>query len=168
MTRNAFISVVLAAALAVTGFTSSPAVAGNDGVKKFIAGAAALAIIGAVVADQNKKKRKSHAHVATRNHGFQQGHHGGFKTQRKHHKQYGHKQHGHHKRAHLPARCQTQGYTQHGTVYGFGRHCLLKSYSHFNALPHKCAVNALSQHGKHRVIYHGQCLQQSGFRVAHR
>src|SRR6056297_1962117 len=56
MLYRKFIATVLGAAVAVTGLTAAPARADNDAAK-VIAGVAALAIIGAAVAEANKSKR---------------------------------------------------------------------------------------------------------------
>ncbi|HKL45554.1 MAG TPA: hypothetical protein VJ906_04870 [Roseovarius sp.] len=55
MVHRKFIAAILASAMAITGMTTAPARAGND-TAKIIAGAAALAIIGAAVADSRSNR----------------------------------------------------------------------------------------------------------------
>ena len=64
MTHRTFISIILAAAIAVTGMTAAPARADNDAAK-VIAGVAALAIIGAVIAEERKDRRRSHLNMTS-------------------------------------------------------------------------------------------------------
>ena len=52
-----FIAVVLAASVAITGFSAAPARADED-VAKFIAGVVALGLIGAAINDAKDDKRK--------------------------------------------------------------------------------------------------------------
>ena len=56
-----FIALVASAALVITGVSTAPARAGDDDVAKWVAGIAALTIIGVAVADNKKKKRKRRA-----------------------------------------------------------------------------------------------------------
>ena len=153
MTHRTFIAAILAAALAITGMTSVPARAGDDDIAKWIAGVAALAIIGAAIADKNKKDDR----VVTRNqgYGYNQGH------------GHGHGKHQNKQRFFLPGQCMANAQTRSGHVRGYDRQCLLKNYAHFNSLPHDCAVRAWGEH-RGRVLYHGRCLQQYGYRVAGR
>ena len=162
MTHRTFISIILAAALAVTGMTTTPARAGNDDVAKWIAGALALGLIGAAIADDRRKDR-----VVTREQ--HHDHPGHFKHQHKHkrHDHGAHRQYRYQKHA-LPAQCRRAVATRRGEVRGFGRRCLLNNYRHFNALPHNCAVQARDFGGRKRVIYQGRCLRQYGYQVADR
>lgn len=168
MTHRTFIAAILAAALAITGMTSAPARAGNDDIAKWIAGAAALAIIGAAIADANDRDDR----VVTRNttrtfddnpknwhrqekaRGYGQGHghgHGNFRNQR----------------FALPGKCLANAETRHGNVRGFDRSCLMRNYQYVNSLPNECAVRARGEH-RGRVVYHGRCLRQYGYEMASR
>lgn len=62
-----FISLVLAASLAVAGLTAAPARAGNDDLAKVLAGVAAVAVIGAVI-NENRKDRND-GYVSSRGYG---------------------------------------------------------------------------------------------------
>lgn len=90
-----FIALIISAALAVTSLTAVPAQAQNRGeTAAIIAGVAALAIVGAAIADdRNKDRRNDHV---TRGHGY----HKPYYAPKRQHKQvyrYGHKQQRHYK-----------------------------------------------------------------------
>jgi len=161
MTHRTFISLILAAALAVTGMTSTAAQASDKDVAKWIAGAVALGLIGAAIADERRDDR-----AVTRNRGYyndNRAHGQRFKKKRRH----GHKSHRKNRYdSHaLPGHCRRVVQTRRGPLKGFGRHCLLNSYSNFNALPHRCAVRTRG-HGNRGVIYGSYCLRQHGYRVS--
>jgi hypothetical protein len=158
MTHRTFICTILAAALALAGLTAAPARAGDDDLAKWIAGAAALAIIGAAIADKDDAAVTRYRH--------HRGHHG--------------RTHRHHDRYHkvLPGRCHVRLHTRAGPLRGFGRHCLRRHYGHHTALPRKCATrighhrHAGGRHLHHRhhahhgrVVYRGRCLHRHGYRM---
>lgn len=163
MTHRSFIAVIVAAALAVTGLTGTPARAGNDDVAKWIAGAVALGLLGAAISEENKRDRRRDQAV-TRHQPKAFGHAGQAP------RFYGHTGNT---RSHvvkradrrlLPRSCRVRLRTARGDIPGFGRRCLLRSYAHFNALPHACARRADGHRG--RVIYAAPCLRRHGFGVA--
>lgn len=148
MTHRTFIAAILAAAMAITGMTSNPAHAGNDDVAKWIAGAVALGLIGAAIAEAKDKDDR----IVSRNrgHGFGHGRHA----------------YQHDRRFLLPKHCRVRIRTGHDDIRGYGRRCLLNNYAHFNTLPHQCAVRAHGNHG--RVVYRRGCLKRHGYRAAER
>lgn len=161
MTHRTFIAVILAAALAVTGMTGTQARAGNDDVAKWIAGAVAIGIIGAVIAEEKKRDRRRDQ-VVTRQQSHVYGGHGQKKA-------YGHggNQHKHAKqdrRRLLPSSCEFRLRTQRGDYRGYGQRCLLQNYAHYNSLPHQCAYRPKG--GQGRVIYGQDCLHKHGYRTA--
>ncbi|WP_135507412.1 hypothetical protein [Roseovarius aestuariivivens] len=178
MTHRTFISIILAAALAVTGMSAAPARADNKDVAKWIAGAVALGVIGAAIAEDRKRDRRRNEAVArqrtqwpyynqygtpTRRYDDDRRHHGHHKNKGRH----GHDRHDGYRRdarLFLPDACRVQIPTRNGTVRGYGRRCLINSYPHFNALPHQCARRVHGDRG--RVVYGGRCLRQNGYRTA--
>ncbi len=54
-----FISLILAASVAVTGMTGAPAQAGNNDLARALAALAGVVVIGAVIHDANKDKRRA-------------------------------------------------------------------------------------------------------------
>ncbi len=184
MTHRTFISIILAAALAVTGMTSTAAQAGDRDVARWVAGAVALGLIGAAIADQRRDDRavtrnrgghddgyhghrhrgddryddddRRRGHDWNRGRDWNRGHHGGVRDWNR----------GHHgDRRALPGQCRRDVPVRGGVLHGFGRHCLLNNYAHFNALPHRCAVQTRGQGGR-GVIYDSYCLQRHGYQVA--
>ncbi|MEL7133031.1 MAG: hypothetical protein AAGK77_11525, partial [Pseudomonadota bacterium] len=57
--RN-FIGTIAAVAIAITGFSAAPARAGDDEVAAALAALLGLAIVGAVIHDKKKDKKKRH------------------------------------------------------------------------------------------------------------
>lgn len=99
-----FISLVLAASLAVAGFSAAPARAGNNDVAKVLAGLAAVAVIGAVI-HENKKDR---ARVSSRNHGYDP-----YYAQRPYRAQPPAYHHGQQRRHYQAERAYERGYNDH-------------------------------------------------------
>lgn len=154
MTHRSLIAIIVAGAMAVTGMSGTPARAGNDDIGKWIAGAVALGIIGAVIAEDRKRDRRRDQ-IVTRNNAKTHVHR--------------HNSHGKHhaktdRRRVLPASCAFRLRTQRGEYHGFGQRCLLRNYAHFNALPHQCAHRPKG--GQGRVVYGRDCLRNHGYRVA--
>ena len=56
--QKRFIATIAAAAIAITGFTTAPARAGDDEAAAAIAALLGLAVIGAVIADKRKDKKE--------------------------------------------------------------------------------------------------------------
>lgn len=153
MTHRTFISIILAAAIAVTGMTAAPARADDD-TAKIIAGVAALAIIGAAIAEERKDRRRK---AVTRNRGYgynydyNYGRHDNFNPRKRN------------RYLALPAACRRHFRTRGGQVFGFGRRCLLNNYSSFNTLPHNCAGQFRLNNGRVRTIYGARCLKRHGY-----
>ncbi|MEO0569436.1 MAG: hypothetical protein AAF066_17010 [Pseudomonadota bacterium] len=178
MSHRKLISIVAASALAVTTMTSTPARADNDDFGKFVAGAAALAIIG-IALSQKSKKSKDYNYVSRShsNHGYHSGHNRSKTISGKLKHGYGHNSRGysHHGKSKgygyrfskaLPARCRTTIYTKYGDRRGYRRGCLHKNYAHFNALPHKCAISGHTYNGARSIVYERRCIRRHGYFTA--
>ena len=159
-----FITLVVSAAIAVTGLTAQPVYADDDDVAKWIAGIAALAIIGAAVAERNDRKKKrynnGYVHVPQpRYDGY------GYST-----KPYRGWKHGGKKRRdayRLPGQCRVKRNLQGNEIRGFARGCLKRNNVNVDALPRQCAVRFRDRDRQRRVVlYTGRCLKQYGYRVA--
>lgn len=154
MMHRTFMALIVAAALVITGLTAAPARADNEDVAKIIAGAAALAILGAAISDRRKDL------ALTR-----------------------HRYHGHDRfayRRHLPNTCHVRLRTANGLLRGFGRRCLRHNYPGFRSLPRACAFRTYSGQRHHghirgdhhghgqrgRVVYDGRCLYRHGYAMA--
>lgn len=158
-----FIATVLAAALAVTGFSTAPARAANNDIGKWIAGAATIAIIGAAIADNKKKSKRKRDHGVTR--GYNYHHDKGAKQKNR---GYGHKQR-HRQTRSLPARCHERFRGNRGPVRGFARSCLRNSRFNVNTLPQRCAMRVRDARGHGRdIVYGSRCLNDHGYRMSHR
>lgn len=80
-----FITLIIAASIAVTGMTANPARAGDRDVARALAAIAGIAIIGAAIHDHNKNKRRHDGYVSSRGHGHKA--HNPYRHQRKAHRQ---------------------------------------------------------------------------------
>ncbi len=146
MIHRQFIATVLAAAVAMTGLTAAPARADNDAAK-VIAGVAALAIIGAAVADANKSKRPKVIYPAPRAYGHHKHHarHKGYKAHKRHR---AHQRHNRYNRHVEPYR----GHRQGGVIP--------RRATNRVALPNACLI---ANNGG-RAVYSARCLERRGLR----
>ncbi|MBS4009444.1 MAG: hypothetical protein KGZ72_01685 [Roseovarius sp.] len=129
-----FIALIIGAALTVSSLTAAPAQAQNRGeTAAIIAGVAALAIVGAAIADDRNRDRDRRNDYATRGHGYQQH----YYTPKRHHKQvYKPNHHRHHYNQHRSYEPQRGYGRQHQgrPVYqrGFGNHVPYHRDNHRN------------------------------------
>lgn len=178
-----FITIILSAAIAVTGFTAPPAQAGDDDIAKWIAGAAALAIIGAAI-NENNNNNNNRSRTRYYN-GYGYNNNSGYNNdydQNNGHKNGHNKGHGqvYGNQGHsgnvitprpnplvLPAQCRVNKSLNGNSIRGFGRRCLNRSNVNVNALPRDCAVKFRDRKSNRPVvIYGGRCLRSYGYRVA--
>lgn len=174
-----FITLIVAAAIAVTGF-SGPARAGNKDFARALAGLAALAIIGAAIHDSQDRShardrnrdrprepergvRRNHGPVVSRNHTppvyrGPEGHRHGYVAPRPLPNPVA--------RNFLPRSCIRRVNTQFGdTVRMLGRRCLNNSYSFVGRLPRHCAQRVWTPNGERRG-FNVHCLKQNGYRIS--
>ncbi|AHD02501.1 hypothetical protein [Leisingera methylohalidivorans] len=159
-----FIALIVAASIAITGFSAAPARADED-VAKFIAGMALLGILGAAINDA----RKDDDHTVTRTYNPPRGHgHGDHRHNS--HKRYG----GHVKplpprlhRYDLPAQC-VRYFPRYSRNYPLaGKGCLDRNYGYTQNLPRACKVTFWNGNRNH-TGYKPRCLNQHGYRMVNR
>jgi hypothetical protein len=148
---------VLAASIALTGFSTAPARANNDDVAGFVAGLAALAIIGIAINEsqsnqkekaRKKSKKKRQNAIAIRS----------KKANARLHAKKAH-------RKIVPAQCLRVLETRNGTRRGFGARCLNRFGKSTAALPQYCKSTIRSR-GQVRTLYMARCLKNAGFRMS--
>lgn len=171
-----FITLIIAASLAVTGLSAAPARADAEDAAKVIAGVAALAILGAAIADakdDNDRVTRNRGHLRNdsrkRGHGKKWDHRRGHDQWDKRHRSNNHARPlpKRVKRKLLPGACKTEVRVRGGDrLSGFGRHCLQRNYGYANSLPSACKTHVRGRHGKLRTIYQGRCLYRHGYREA--
>ena len=148
--HRTFIALVLSAALAVTGLSANTAQAG-DRTTEWIAGAAALAIIGLAIHEESKKKKRKRA---AQQYYYNNTHTHQPKPYVPHHKV-------------LPRQCRVKEYIHGNKFRGLSRKCLKRNHVNVQALPRSCAVKIHDQHtGQRRIVYGGRCLRQQGYTLA--
>ncbi|MBO9443526.1 hypothetical protein J7363_15600 [Phaeobacter italicus] len=144
--HHKFITLVVAAAVTITGFTAAPARADED-VAKVLAGLAVLGIIGAIV---NKADDNDNHHVS-----------------RPHHPHRPKPLPPRIARYDLPAQCVKYfpRYSQSRTLIGRG--CLRKNYRYEHDLPSACRVTFWNGQ-RNRTGYRPECLTNRGYRITRR
>ncbi len=150
-----FIATVSAAAIALTALGSAPAYADDRDTARALAAILGLAVVGAIIHDKNKdKKRKAHRPAPV-------------------YKEHAYKPHRikprplpqRVNRKLLPQRCFRSVDTRQGTYRMFGQRCLNKHYRHVNSLPQRCHYTFRTYDGKRRG-YEARCLRNAGYRLA--
>lgn len=151
-----FIGLVVATAVAITGFSASRARAAD--AHDILGGLAAIAIIGAAVNYYNKEQRQERV---TRQYNYapppQQ-------VRRPDHIRPLPRRVA---RYDLPQRCLKtyKGYSKKRPL--LGPRCLEKNYKHANSLPQKCKVGFWNGK-KVKRAYEPACLRRKGYRVVYR
>ncbi|MBE1285286.1 MAG: hypothetical protein GJ676_18380 [Rhodobacteraceae bacterium] len=147
-----FIATILIAALAVTGFTATPARADED-VAKVLAGLAALAIIGAAISndrDDHVVHRRQPVRIDPNPN--KQNHVRPIPPAIA--------------RYDLPRQC-VRSFPELGGKRVLGLACLKQNYRHVQALPYACRVS-VERGRKQRTGYETLCLRERGYRISHR
>lgn len=145
MLHRTFIATILAASLAVTSFTAAPARADNDAAK-IIAGVAALALIGAAVADARQNDRPKAIYPNAQGYGHVKPHRKGYQPYVAQNR-YTHSGVIPLRNAHQP---QRQGYGGYGKRHGADNRVVL---------PQACLI----RDGRDRAVYSARCLQRMGY-----
>ena len=147
-----FIALIIATAIAVTGMSALPARADNDAAR-FLAGLAAIALIGAAIESNRSQYPDTDAYVATP------------QPPRTPHHQRPRVQPPRNSRLDLPGQC-LGAYPVNGDVrrlYGAG--CLRNNYAFNGTLPYACRLG-YSDGRRNRTGYEPRCLREHGYRVA--
>ncbi len=108
-----FISLILAASLAVAGMTATPAAASDRDMARALAAIAGIAIIGVAISDNNKSKRRDTPYVSSRGHGPKVHHSHRQKKMQRHHRRQMQKHRAH--------RRQVQKHRAHRSGHGHNR-----------------------------------------------
>lgn len=140
-----FIGTIAAAAIAITGFTAAPARAGEDEVGAALAALLGLAIVGAVIHEKKKDKKRHTVHTPV------------HPTPKPLPKRVNRKL--------LPAHCLRSFHTDHGKRRLFGQRCLNKHYRYVDSLPYRCHREVFTDRGW-RQGYGARCLNRHGFQLA--
>ncbi len=157
MTRK-FITTIVAAAIAVTGFTATPAAAGNDNFEKLMLGAGTLLIIGSALEHHNSGTKVIIQDDYAHGYGHDRTPHKKKKKKRRFSKA-------------LPGYCLKHFETRRGHVRMFGARCLKRNYRFAHKLPEHCKIKIKTwRHGERvkRVGYQARCLRHKGYYIAGR
>ena len=144
-----FIAVVLAASVAITGFSAAPARADED-VAKFIAGVVALGLIGAAIndaKDDDRKKRKVvHPHS-----GY--GYDVPVRPKPRAVRRYD-----------LPGHCLRNARLRGENRRVLSKRCLKRHYDYTRSLPERCEV-IYERKDNYREGFRPRCLRKHGYRL---
>jgi hypothetical protein len=161
-----FISVIAAVSIGVTSLIAAPARAGQYDTERAIAALLGLAVIGAIVADDRKDRRKRNDAVTRHSN---QGVHDGLRN-------------GHIRRTPtlearplpnrvsrklLPQRCLRSFETDRGRARVFGARCMDRHYDFVRDLPARCERRIRTDRGV-RYGYSARCLDRYGYQLARR
>ena len=160
MFRKTFLASTLAAALAVTSITATPAVAAPDG-EDFARAALGLLVIGAIASASrdNDRGRPAPVEPTPGRGGWDQGWNGGGHG---HGRGNGGGRHDRDRFA-LPADCAFEAYTHRGWRDVYGARCLNRAG--FRSLPEACVFEVGERHDR-RTVYGARCLADFGYRTA--
>lgn len=154
-----FITLIVAAAVAVTGLTA-PARADGQDVARALAGVAALAIIGKIIHDSNKDDHVV-THQAQPNYNYTRPRHEthihNYNKQKPVRPNFS--------RYDLPRHCLRDYRVNRQHVRLFGANCLRKNYKYSGSLPYACQFQFNNRHGSH-TGYEPLCLRERGYRTA--
>lgn len=144
-----FIALIVGAAIAVTALSAAPARADSDDIARFIAGIAALAIIGAAIEDA----RDDPAPVVRR------------QVNPRHYSVAPRPVPPRVSRKVLPGECLRNVRTRDGEARVFTQRCLNNNYRHASQLPRACARQFRTDRGV-RWGYRPRCLRDRGYTIA--
>lgn len=139
-----FISIVLAASIAVTALSVPQANAGNRALKQFFAGVAAIAIIGAIAEGNKTRRAPTYVEPTTRPLPPQV------------------------RRKILPKNCLKTVHTNGQRKNVYLLRCLKRNFDFTNELPNACTTNVPRNDGTNflRPAYGARCLGKYGYKVA--
>ncbi|MCB4379679.1 hypothetical protein [uncultured Tateyamaria sp.] len=141
-----FIGTIAAVAIAITGFSAAPARAGDDEVGAALAALLGLAIVGAVIHEKKKDKKRRHTvHTPVHPKPLPK------RVDRKL----------------LPQKCLRSFNTDRGHRRIFGQRCLNNHYKFARSLPAACHREVYTDRGWRRG-YAARCLNRHGYQLARR
>ncbi len=166
-----FIAAVLAASIAVTGFSSAPAkAASEDDIAGILAGVAGLIIIGQLLDDDDDDEpRVSRRHTHIDNGYWYRGdhRHPGHIRRDTDRRTVVTPRRDRPSRVDLPRSCRKKVRTQSGEVRLYTRGCLRNNYRNAASLPRSCMRRFQTRNGAFEG-YYAKCLRQHGYRRARR
>jgi hypothetical protein len=162
-----FIAVVLAVSISITALSARAASAGDKDLARFLAGLAGLAVIGAIIHEENKDRNT----VATTSRTYHQpykapSYRPAYKPHHQTHSGYAPRPLPNRvSRKVLPAQCLHAFNTRRGQVNAFGDRCLDRNYRDVRSLPQGCRVDIRTQSGR-QSGYDPRCLRQKGYVIS--
>ncbi len=169
-----FTATILAASLTLTAFGASHAQAAEKEVFRFIAGAAAAAIIADALTNDNRGRHQNQVVTRERHYAPQHYTHNGHRDPRP---KVNVPNRGHiiprplpnRVRAQvLPSQCTLTARTRHGTRTYMGDKCLNKNNIRLRDLPGQCRTDLAGPRGGTWKAWDVQCMTRLGYRSARR
>jgi hypothetical protein len=157
------IGTIAAIAVAITGFTATPARAGDDDLAAAIAIILGLAVVGSVIKDKrDDRKARNQVYVPPR-----QVHTPPRQIYRQKPQVQPRPRPQRVNRKLLPQQCLRSIPTRRGQARVFGQRCLEQNYRYVNSLPANCQRQIQTNRGW-RYGYGARCLNQYGYQLARR
>lgn len=182
-----FITTLLAAAVAVTGFTAAPARADNEDLGAVLAGIATLAIIAKVIdkkhdnAARARETQTRHPRVYTNPNRHPHVHTNPHRHPRVTQRIDTHRvdRNPRHRvaprplpdrvaRKALPGACFYKARTRNGKMGLFDKRCLNKNYHRAHRLPQSCTANLRGKQQRINPAFSARCLRDHGYTLARR
>ncbi len=161
LTRS-FMTPLLVGALTLTSLTAAPAFAGqrnknnNNDIDAFIAALLGLAVVGAVINNNDDHRTTRRPEKPRRPKGD-----GRIVDDRRMHPKF-----------QLPRDCLRRFNTQYGQEKYWGKRCLKRNYEFSRSLPRNChdTIVARNNRGVYvaRKVYEPRCMKQAGYRKSRR
>lgn len=159
-----FISAIAALSIGLTSLVAAPARAGQYDTERALAALLGLAVIGAIVAEDRKDRRRDD-NVSRRNTRVHDGLRDG--QLRRQPSLEPRPLPSRVNRKLLPQRCLRSFDTDRGQARVFGARCLDRHYSYSNNLPQRCERRVRTDRGV-RYGYGARCLSKFGYQMARR
>ncbi|NRB16344.1 MAG: hypothetical protein HRU33_01880 [Rhodobacteraceae bacterium] len=148
--QRKFIAFILAASIAITGFSAAPARAGDD-VAKLLAGLAVLGILGVAINKDRHQRSTVTRRAVVPAPVYQRPRPLPPRVTR----------------YDLPEKCLRYFPAFRDGRALLGRKCLRKNYRHVKALPQQCRVT-VGNGSRNKSAYKPRCLRRNGYRIVRR
>lgn len=165
MTRKAVLSTI-AAAVAATSITATPASAGNDDLAKALLGIGAIAIIGTAIANESRADDRKHEDRDRNRGGWNNGgHNGGWNNGGHNNGGWNHNSRPRPARKTIASRCEVRTWVNGYRAIGYRAACAQKTASRPQQLPQACRQRTDIPKGVQgpKVIYRKVCMQKRGW-----
>ena len=174
-----FIATIAAAAVTITALGASSARADEDDVTRALAALLGIAVIGAIINDNDDHVGQQHVYQPRVYHPRPRNHPRVHQPRPRNHPRVHQPRPRYQPHVQprpvpdrvntrlLPGQCLRSYQTRRGTYRGFGQRCLRNNYRYAHQLPNRCLLSLRTRNGD-RNTYEARCLRNAGYRLARR